>query len=156
MNYLKSFLLVTVLTSLMSCNSAEKLTKEAKTAKSDTKTVTKSKQKNTAIDEKTLIHYSESYGSVCCPKDPKRDNPIKKYIQGFEKQNNVQINTYYIIQGREGEATYYVNLDNLNKKQQYRFIMERAYVDYDAADKILKAAYPLFKKVPKGFKIQKL
>ena len=154
MNYLKSFLLVAVLVSLMSCTSSEKLATES--AKKEVISDTKANKKNKAIDKEVIIHYSETYGSECCPRDPKHDNPIKKYIQGFEKQNNVQIDTYYVVQGREGEATYYVNLDNLNEKQKYRFIMGRANIDFAAADKILKAAYPLFKRIPEDTKVQRM
>ena len=141
-----------LLIGFMSCNSSEKLTEKA--AKTE-QTVVKKQLKNKDIDMNMPIHLVESYGSVCCPKDPKHDRHIKKYIAVFEKTNNVAITTYYVVQGKEGEATYYLNLDNLNGKQQMQFLMGYG-IDAKAAAEKLKNPLPLKKLVPEGFKLSSL
>jgi len=148
------FLILTI--SIMSCNSSEKLVEEAgKTSATSSKTMDE-KGDTSKIAEDTPIHLSESYGSVCCPKDPKHNNHISKFIKGFEQENKVNITVYFVRQGREGEATYFINLDNLNEKQQYQFIMQRLGIDYDTAAKKLALPMPLYKLVPEGLKVQKL
>jgi maltose-binding protein MalE len=148
------FLVLTI--SIMSCNSSEKLVEEAsKTNSTSTKSVDK-KNDTSTIAKDTPIHLLESYGSVCCPKDPKHNNHISKFIKGFEQENKVDITVYFVRQGKEGEATYFINLDNLNEKQQYQFMMQRLNIDYDAAAKKLALPMPLFKLVPEGLKVQKL
>ena len=149
----KAGIISLLLIGFMSCNSSEKLTEKA--AKTEQKVV-KKQLKNKDIDMNMPIHLVESYGSVCCPKDPKHDRHIKKYIAVFEKTNNVAITTYYVVQGKEGEATYYLNLDNLNGKQQVQFLMGYLGVGGKAAAEKLKNPLPLKKLVPKGFKLRKL
>ncbi len=142
-----------LLVGLSSCNSSEKLTEKA--AQTEQKAA-KKQQQNKDIDMHTPIHLVESYGSVCCPKDPKHDRHIKKYIAVFEKTNNVDITTYYVVQGKEGEATYFVNLDKLNGKQQAKFLMGYLGTDAKATAEKLKNPLPLKKLVPEGFKLRKL
>ncbi|WP_275140516.1 hypothetical protein [Elizabethkingia meningoseptica] len=74
------------------------------------------------------VYRTESYGSVCCPRDPRWDLQqddvpfIKAYeqvkgiaIQGIYKQNN----------GKEGEHTVYYTLPGLASKQRLDFILEK-------------------------------
>lgn len=142
-----------LLVGLSSCNSSEKLIDKAS---KNTKETVKKEVKQEGIDMHTPIHLTESYGSVCCPKDPKHNKHIKKYIAVFEQRNKVTIPTYYVIQGREGEATYFLNLDNLNEKQQLQFLMGYLGTDAKAAAEKLKNPLPLKKLAPEGFKLMKL
>ena len=60
-----------------------------------------------------------------------------------------------MVQGKEGEATYYLNLDNLNGKQQMQFLMGYGIESKAAAEK-LKNPLPLKKLAPEGFKLSSL
>jgi maltose-binding protein MalE len=149
------FLILTI--SIMSCNSSEKLVEEAsKTSTVKNEKTPNKKSTDSTIAKDTPIHLSESYGSVCCPKDPKHNNHISKFIKGFEQENKVDITVYFVRQGKEGEATYFINLDNLNEKQQYQFMMQRLNIDYDVASKKLALPMPLYKLVPEGLKVERL
>lgn len=143
---------------LSSCNTSEKIASEAGKKELTTAQTRKEDKKNTkTIDMDTPIHLVESYGSVCCPKDPKHDRHIGKYISNFEKKYQVKITTYYVVQGREGEATYFVNLDGVHQKLQLMFLMDRMGTeDYKVAEAKLKNAIPLKKLAPQGRPIKKM
>ena len=75
-----------------------------------------------------IFEYSERYGSSCCPKDPARNQKIglKEFISKFEKENSVILKeTYYVIQGKEGEKTYYLSFKGWSQKMKDKFINER-------------------------------
>ncbi len=75
-----------------------------------------------------VFEYSESYGSTCCPKDPAWDTKesLEAYIKRFEKDHSVVLKeSYKVIQGKEGEKTYYLSFKGWNKKVKERFIRER-------------------------------
>lgn len=73
-----------------------------------------------------VVYRSESYGSACCPKDPrwdlaKEDNAV---IKNFEQQHKVSVRgTYRQNQGKEGEHTDYYTLPGLTSKQRLDFIL---------------------------------
>jgi hypothetical protein len=84
------------------------------------------------IDSNKKVRYVEMYGSICCPRDYKYDHHLIGYIDEFETTNNVAIKSSYKLPlGKEGEATYFLSLDNLSQKLQEEFINGRL--------KILKA-----------------
>ncbi len=75
-----------------------------------------------------MFEYSESYGSVCCPKDPAWNQKVglKEFISKFEKENVISLKeTYMVIQGKEGEKTYYLSFKGWPKKMKDKFIKER-------------------------------
>ncbi len=75
-----------------------------------------------------IFEYSERYGSSCCPKDPARNQKIglKEFISKFEKENAISLKeTYMVIQGKEGEKTYYLSFKGWSKKMKDKFIKER-------------------------------
>ena len=75
-----------------------------------------------------VVYREESYGSVCCPKDPKwaiadQDLP---FIKTFEKTNKVSLKgTFQQRNGKEGEHTVYYSLPNLTSKQRLDFILAK-------------------------------
>jgi hypothetical protein len=78
--------------------------------------------------DSVLIYYEESYGSVCCPRDPKWNlkNSLKKFIMNFEKSHNVKIGKVYVESyGDEGEHVCYFTLSSLTGKQKVEFISKR-------------------------------
>ncbi|WP_196890500.1 hypothetical protein [Aureivirga marina] len=84
------------------------------------------KSTQTETNDNTSIRYQESYGSVCCPKDINHDYHIYKFVEDFEKNNDVNIKEVYkVITGKEGEATYYFTLNELSPVLQKKFVTER-------------------------------
>ena len=71
--------------------------------------------------------YTESYGSVCCPKDPKWGQELLvDYVGRFNQQHGTEVKEIYEqMRGREGERIFVLTLAELNAKQQEEFIMER-------------------------------
>ncbi|SKA41202.1 hypothetical protein SAMN04488128_105363 [Chitinophaga eiseniae] len=72
------------------------------------------------------VYRSESYGSVCCPKDPKweLEKEDAAVIKSFEQQHKVSVSgTYRQNQGKEGEHTDYYTLPRLTAKQRLDFIL---------------------------------
>lgn len=81
---------------------------------------------NLEIDSETKIRYIEMYESICCPRDYKHDNHLINYIKSFEYTNNVSLNSNFKLPlGREGEAAYFLSLENLSLELQVKFINER-------------------------------
>ncbi len=66
------------------------------------------------------------YESVCCPRDYKHDNNLMNYIETFENKNDVKLaSNFKLSLGREGEAAYFISLENLSSALQEKFINER-------------------------------
>lgn len=66
------------------------------------------------------------YESVCCPRDYKHDDNLMNYIKSFETENKIKLESNFKLQlGREGEAAYFISLENLSKKLQEKFVNER-------------------------------
>lgn len=87
--------------------------------------------KKPVLSEKQLVSfYEESFGSICCPKDPQYDNkPTRKeFLSYFEKKNNVKIGEVYRkAMGKEGEHMFYYPLKDLTNELKLKFILERNY-----------------------------
>lgn len=66
------------------------------------------------------------YESVCCPRDYKHDNNLLLYIKSFETENKVKLESNFKLQlGKEGEAAYFLSLENISKELQEKFVGER-------------------------------
>lgn len=80
-------------------------------------------------DNMLTVYRKESYGSVCCPRDPMwgiadRDS---SFIRGFEKRNRfkVTIGRYTQREGKEGERSIYYTLPGLTTMQRLQFLLEK-------------------------------
>lgn len=76
------------------------------------------------------VYYTDSYGSVCCPRDPKWDSnqDDASFIKGYEQNNKVKItDTYRQNNGKEGEHAMYYTLSGLTSLQRLDFILEKQY-----------------------------
>ncbi|OPB88025.1 hypothetical protein BAS06_12630 [Elizabethkingia miricola] len=76
------------------------------------------------------VYYTDSYGSVCCPRDPKWDTKQDdaSFIKEFEKNKKVKIaDTYQQNNGKEGEHAIYYTLSGLTSLQRLDFILEKQY-----------------------------
>ena len=76
------------------------------------------------------VYYTDSYGSVCCPRDPKWDSKQDdvSFIKEFEKNKKVKItDTYQQNNGKEGEHAIYYTLSGLTPLQHLDFILEKQY-----------------------------
>jgi len=74
------------------------------------------------------IYRSESYGSVCCPKDPRWDIVDREvpFIKDFEDRNKYKIKGIYRQNnGKEGEHIRYYTLPGLTSLQRLQFILEK-------------------------------
>ncbi|WP_322545212.1 hypothetical protein [Elizabethkingia miricola] len=74
------------------------------------------------------VYYTDSYGSVCCPRDPKWDNKQDdaSFIKEFEKNKKLKItDTYRQNNGKEGEHAIYYTLSGLTSLQRLSFILEK-------------------------------
>ena len=66
------------------------------------------------------------YESVCCPRDYKHDDNLMNYIKSFETENKIKLESNFKLQlGREGEAAYFISLENLSEYLQEKFVNER-------------------------------
>tara|TARA_R110002049_G_scaffold208258_1_gene378733 strand:- start:370 stop:690 length:321 start_codon:yes stop_codon:yes gene_type:complete len=66
------------------------------------------------------------YESICCPRDYKYNHHLVRYIKNFETKNNANITSSYKLSlGKEGEAAYFLSLENLSPKLQKKFINDR-------------------------------
>lgn len=110
-----------------------------------------------------MIHYMESYGSVCCPKDPKWDKEFfKDYVARFNRENNVLIEDIYgQARGREGEQLFILSLDELSPALKRKFVEGRLEVlspeEQEAARKLLadpKPAIEFMEGNPADFKMK--
>lgn len=74
------------------------------------------------------VYYTDSYGSVCCPCDPKWDSnqDDASFIKGYEQNNKVKItDTYRQNNGKEGEHAIYYTLSGLTSLQRLGFMLEK-------------------------------
>lgn len=79
-----------------------------------------------AIDTDVNIRYIERYGSICCPRDYKFDNHLVKYIKAFENINHVTLESNFkLLLGKEGEAAYFLSLENLSVELRNKFVNQR-------------------------------
>ncbi|WP_454060282.1 hypothetical protein [Elizabethkingia ursingii] len=76
------------------------------------------------------VYYTDSYGSVCCPRDPKWDSKQDdaSFIKEYEQNKKVKIkDTYSQNNGKEGEHATYYTLSGLTSLQRLNFILEKDY-----------------------------
>ncbi len=76
------------------------------------------------------VYYTDSYGSVCCPRDPKWDSKQDdaSFIKEYEQNKKVKIgDTYSQNNGKEGEHSIYYTLSGLTSLQRLNFILEKDY-----------------------------
>lgn len=74
------------------------------------------------------VYRTESYGSVCCPKDPNWAlAPLDAaFISSYEKANNVRIRgTYKQLAGKEGEYNTYYTLTGMSVEQRLHFLLAK-------------------------------
>ncbi|CAM3668684.1 hypothetical protein ELOC111193_15850 [Elizabethkingia occulta] len=74
------------------------------------------------------VYYTDSYGSVCCPRDPKWDSKQDdaSFIKEYEQNKKVKIrDTYSQNNGKEGEHAVYYTLSGLTSLQRLGFILEK-------------------------------
>ena len=68
----------------------------------------------------------ESYGSVCCPRDPKWDIADKdeSFLRDFEKRSQLEVTKgrYVQMEGKEGEKSIYYTLPGLSPAQRLEFL----------------------------------
>ncbi len=75
-----------------------------------------------------LVYRTESYGSVCCPKDPRWEiaDEDPAFIKEFEQRYQTHITkTYRQNNGKEGEYTVFYTLPKLTTTQRLNFIIEK-------------------------------
>lgn len=84
-------------------------------------------RKKQAIPEnQILVYYTDAWGSVCCPKDPKWSSKKvitddrKEILTGFSFKN---AKTYLRNMGDEGEYSLYFTLDNFTLADKLKFIL---------------------------------
>ncbi|WP_282636078.1 hypothetical protein [Sphingobacterium thalpophilum] len=78
--------------------------------------------------DKILVYRTESYGSVCCPKDGRRvlEAADASFIRQYEQQHGVQIKgSFRQINGKEGEHNNYYTLSGLNRRQRLDFLLAK-------------------------------
>ncbi|WP_293888198.1 MULTISPECIES: hypothetical protein [unclassified Sphingobacterium] len=75
------------------------------------------------------VYRKESYGSVCCPRDPKWDSADEdeSFLRDFEKRNylNVTRGRYVQMEGKEGEKSIYYTLPELSSVQRLDFLANK-------------------------------
>lgn len=89
--------------------------------------------KNVKFNDNIVFYHTESFGSTCCPKDPKWKikQRLDEFITSFERENNIKLGDMYKkITGKEGEHILYFTLSNLNTKQKLLFLQEIRYWKY--------------------------
>ncbi len=72
--------------------------------------------------------FSESYGSSCCPPDPKWENAERpaQFLKNYETNHQLSLdNIQYRITGKEGEHSIFYGLNALDLQQRLAFILER-------------------------------
>ncbi|MGE8429363.1 MAG: hypothetical protein ACN6O7_15885 [Sphingobacterium sp.] len=75
------------------------------------------------------IYRRESYGSVCCPRDPKWDNADKDelFLRDFEHRSHLKVTKgrYVQMEGKEGEKSIYYTLPGLSSAQRLEFLADK-------------------------------
>ena len=80
----------------------------------------------TTNDGSIPVRVVESYGSVCCPRDPLHDHHLKNFVKNFNDKHKTHISEMYrLIRGREGEGYLYLTLNELTPKMRKVFVEER-------------------------------
>ena len=77
---------------------------------------------------KIVVYRTESYGSVCCPKDERRilEEHDAPFIRQYEQQHGVKIEgSYRQVNGKEGEHNNYYTLQGLDMSQQLAFLVAK-------------------------------
>jgi len=85
--------------------------------------------KPTVPENLLTVYWKESYGSVCCPRDPMWDiaDQDSSFIRGFGERNKFKVTTgrYIQMQGKEGENSIYYTLPRLTTAQRLQFLLEK-------------------------------
>ncbi|WP_286858643.1 MULTISPECIES: hypothetical protein [Sphingobacterium] len=85
--------------------------------------------KSVVPDDMLTVYRKESYGSVCCPRDPMWDiaDQDSCFVRGFEERNKfkVTMGRYIQMQGKEGENSIYYTLPGLTPLQRLQFLLEK-------------------------------
>lgn len=72
------------------------------------------------------VYRKESYGSVCCPRDPKWDTAYEaeSFLRDFERRHylNITRGRYVQMEGKEGEKSIYYTLPGLSSVQRLDFL----------------------------------
>jgi hypothetical protein len=75
------------------------------------------------------VYRRESYGSVCCPRDPKWDNVEEDelFLRDFEHRSHLKVTTgrYVQMEGKEGEKSIYYTLPGLSSAQRLEFLADQ-------------------------------
>ncbi|MDR2273068.1 MAG: hypothetical protein LBF27_19315 [Sphingobacterium sp.] len=75
------------------------------------------------------VYRRESYGSVCCPRDPKWDNADKGelFLREFEQRSHLKVTKgrYVQMEGKEGEKSIYYTLPGLSSSQRLEFLADK-------------------------------
>lgn len=85
--------------------------------------------KPTVPENLLTVYWKESYGSVCCPRDPMWDiaDQDSSFIRSFEERNKFKVTAgrYIQKQGKEGENSIYYTLPGLTTAQRLQFLVEK-------------------------------
>lgn len=85
--------------------------------------------KPTVPESLLTVYWKESYGSVCCPRDPMWDiaDQDSSFIRSFEERNKFKVTAgrYIQKQGKEGENSIYYTLPGLTTAQRLQFLLEK-------------------------------
>jgi hypothetical protein len=65
-----------------------------------------------------------SFYSICCGIDHKAQERLDKFIKRYEKAKGKQLTKATVRWGREGEVDYCLNLSELSRREQKRFIAQ--------------------------------
>ncbi len=90
----------------------------------------KYKDKKTSVSKNTVVsYYSEFFGSVCCPRDKKRDfladNKNDYFFQQLTNNGIIVKEIYSCSFGEEGEYASFYPLKELSNEQKLIFIKKR-------------------------------
>lgn len=81
------------------------------------------------ISKNNLVVYrTESYGSICCPKDGKRilEKDDENFVRNYEMLHGVNIvGSYRQINGKEGEHSNYYTLQKLGISERLAFLVAK-------------------------------
>ena len=89
-----------------------------------TSKIAENKLQQKTILPDSIYRFTVSFISIGSGTDSEARQQFSRFIQQFNKENNITINTEITNWGREGEMDYCLKLNELNKQQQDRFIAE--------------------------------
>lgn len=82
--------------------------------------------KPVSLKNMLTVYRKESYGSVCCPRDPKWDlaDEDESFLYDFEQHNHLKVTKgrYVQMEGKEGEKSIYYTLPRLASIQRLEFL----------------------------------